>query len=196
MSEGVVLAPPTGVKLDLACGQRPRDGFQGVDLHAPGAKWKVDLTKFPWPWEDSSVEELHCSHYAEHLPMVEVQHAGRTKNLFFAFFDECFRILRPGGNMMVIVPSARSNRAFQDPTHCRFIVAETFAYLSAEWRRSQGLDHYQVDCDFSGNAVGSVVQEETVRHPESQSFRFNHLWNTTLDFHCTLKSLKKGPGGT
>ena len=137
----VQLAPDTVTrKLDLACGQSPREGFEGVDRWE-GAQHRVNLFKFPWPFGDSSVAELHCSHFIEHIPMIEVYpedgtpvHYGEGVDLFLRFFDECFRILVPGGWMEVTCPCARHNRAYQDPTHRRFIVSETFLYLSKEFR--------------------------------------------------------------
>ena len=56
------------LKLDLGAGQSPREGFEGVDLNAPNPAHRVDLFSYPMPWEDSSVDELHCSHFIEHLP--------------------------------------------------------------------------------------------------------------------------------
>ena len=114
----VVLAPQKERRLDLACGQSCREGFEGVDMFAD-AKHRVNLMRFPWPWADSSIDELHCSHFVEHIPMVYVSPEGEyrdvpastgDRDLFFAFFDECWRILKPGGLMTVIVPALRSNR--------------------------------------------------------------------------------------
>ena len=56
------------VRLDLGAGQSPREGFAGVDLYAPDPQYRVDLFSFPWPWADGEVDELHCSHFVEHLP--------------------------------------------------------------------------------------------------------------------------------
>jgi predicted SAM-dependent methyltransferase len=71
---GLVLAPsPSELKLDLGCGQNPREGFDGVDLYGDKAKHKVDLFKFPWPFADNSVDEIHCSHFMEHIPSREVE---------------------------------------------------------------------------------------------------------------------------
>lgn len=171
------------IKLDLACGDNKKEGFTGVDITQTSSTDVVwDLMKFPWPWVDESVDEIHCSHFVEHLPMVEVE----GKDLFFKFFDECHRILKPEGTMTVIVPNARCNRAFQDPTHRRFIVAETFLYLSKEWRDLNKLSHYNVQCDFSCNVDPIVPQELTLLHPEAQARRFNGEWNTILDWQAKL----------
>lgn len=186
----VVTKPSRLLRLDLGAGQSPAEGFEGVDLW-PGSKHVVNLFQFPWPFDDNSVEEIHCSHFIEHIPMEMTQHNGRQKDLFFAFFDECYRILVPGGKMHVICPNARNNRAFQDPTHRRFIVAETFGYLWAEWRKANRLDHYGVECDFATNCNPIVPSELTVLHPEAQARRFNESWNTILDWDARLTSLKK-----
>jgi len=201
----VVLAPTRELKLDLACGQSCREGFEGVDLFAD-AKHRVNLLQFPWPWADNSVDELHCSHFVEHIPMVyvspegEVRHVPRSpedRDLFFAFFDECWRILKPGGLMTVIVPALRSNRAFQDPTHRRFLPSEAFLYLNREWRVFNRLDHYRTSCDFvaavgaGGPQVdGNVPMEEGLRAPEVQAARFNTLWNTVLDWCVRMRASK------
>lgn len=178
------------LKLNLAGGQNNHKDFENVDLWAPNAKYKIDLFQFPWPWADSSVDEILCSHFIEHIPTDYVMHNGVKKDLFLAFFDECYRILKPDSIMTVICPSASSDRAFQDPTHRRFIVAATFWYLSKAWRKEQALDHYPVECDFLHSVVPSVPEEDMFRSDEAQAYRFLHLRNTVLDFHCTLKSLK------
>jgi predicted SAM-dependent methyltransferase len=209
-------APTLPVKLDLGCGQSPKEGFEGVDLHAPDVKYRVDLWKFPFPWEDNSVDELYSSHFVEHLPAreVEMRDLARSpedmaldphgvlslrhepalgfvgQDFLFAFFDECYRILKPNASMLVVVPNARSNRGFQDPTHRRFIVAETFGYLAKDWREANKLNHYNVRCDFASNITPIVPTELTLLHPEAQMRRFNESWNTVLDWHAILIARK------
>jgi len=189
--------PDVTLKLDLAAGQSPREGFEGVDIW-PQSKHVVNLMQYPWPFEDNSVDELHCSHFAEHIPMIFVDDTGAevsmgmegAKEAMFKFFDECHRILRPEGWMTVIVPCARSNRGFQDPTHRRFFVAESFLYLSKQWRDINKLDHYNVACDFGIDVVPIIPTELAVLSPEVQHRRFNGEWNTVLDWQAKLKAIK------
>ena len=208
-------APTTGFKLDLGAGQNPREGFEGVDIY-PGAKHVVDLLKFPWPFADESVDELHCSHFAEHIHAREIEERDISamhpdvgtiapdarlavfsarcekfvgQDMFLAFFDECYRILKKDAFMTVIVPALRSNRAFQDPTHRRFIPAETFLYLAAEWRKQNKLDHYRVKCNFGVNVNPTIPQELGLLSAEHQSRRINESWNCVFDFHAALKKL-------
>lgn len=115
------------VKLDIGCGPNPREGFEGVDQHSFSGKVKhvFDVRKRPWPWKDGQVEEVHCSHFVEHLTSQE-----RT-----AFVNELYRVLKPGGKATIIAPHWASNRAYGDPTHQWPPVSEMwFYYLDRKWR--------------------------------------------------------------
>lgn len=192
----VLHVPSPTLKLDLACGQTPLDGFEGVDLWCKTAKHQVDLQRYPWPWADNSVDEVFCSHYCEHIPMEYVDERGDVttsalgKDALFKFFDELWRVLKPDAWATIIVPCARSNRGFQDPTHRRFFVAETFMYLFAEMRRANKLDHYNVSCNFAGDVQSIVPQEMNALSPEAQQRRFNGEWNVIVDWHAKLKAIK------
>lgn len=182
------------IKLDLACGGGSPPGFQGVDAYAPTAMHKVDLLTFPWPWLDESIAELRCSHFVEHLPMCfvgpnnEHLHVGKPcDDFFFRFFQEAHRILVPGGRFEVIVPYLQSHRAFQDPTHRRFLSEVNFLYLDADWRKANGLDHYGPTFDFKVGAVDKIYDPfETIRNPETHAYRSSHNWNVVYDIKVML----------
>lgn len=191
------------LKLDLGSGEKPKEGFVGVDLHAVNPEiLKVDLTKFPWPWEDESVSEVHCSHFIEHLPMVYVEPDGSYSHvpsasgvdLLIKFFNELYRILSPEGTALIICPAAQSSRAFQDPTHRRFIVGETFFYTWRKFRVENGLEHYlHATCDFDFNVNTAVVGDNAGRSEEVQRMRANTLWNVIMDFHVTMTKANRIP---
>jgi len=198
------------LKLDLGCGQNPKEGFEGVDLYGDKAKHRVNLFTFPWPFADSSVEEIHASHFLEHIPAREIEERDLVlpsgdfvtdakargiraqflgQDMLLAFMDECYRILKPDCWMHVVVPSGRSNRAFWDPTHRRFFMQETFLYFARDWRKMQALDHYRVSCNFAVNVNHSLPQEEGLRSAEAQAQRFHTCWNVTVDWIAQLKKL-------
>lgn len=196
----VVMDARRPVKLDLACGQHPAPGFVGVDNYAPNAI-KVDLFKFPWPWADNSVDELRCSHFVEHLPMCFVKddgtrdHVGApNEDMFVRFFDEAWRIMKPGAKFEVIVPYLQSVRAFQDPTHRRFLSEANFMYLQAPFRQMNGLDHYGIKCDFQvmPNRLYANPYEQ-VKNPETQQQRAMNFWNTVSDIVVLLIKPVQGP---
>lgn len=163
------------MKLDLACGQRKREGFLGVDrLQLDGVDIVHDLDVFPWPWEDDSVEEINCMHYLEHVPDL------------IPFMDECYRILAPGGTMFVIAPYYASVRATQDPTHKRAISEMSFMYFNKGWRDTNLLDHYQITCDFDFTYGYQFVPAWQNRSEEARAFALAHYMNVVLDIHVTL----------
>ena len=87
------------VKLDLACGDAKKEGFQGVDrFKTPSTDFTLNLLKFPWPrkapFRTNSVDALHCSHFFEHVP----------QHLRGKFMDEVWRVLKPGMRIEIICP--------------------------------------------------------------------------------------------
>jgi len=177
--------PDEKLNLDLAAGQNKREGFKGVD-EWPGSDIVWDLFKFPYPFEDNSVDEIHCSHFIEHIPMEYIEVNGRRKDMLFAFVDEVHRILKPGAKATLIFPCATSTRAFQDPTHRRFIPEQTAYYFTKWWRDANKLDHYNAECDFdfvTGQVINSNWQ---TRHQDARTFAYQHYWNVVDDLHFIL----------
>lgn len=169
-----------GLKLDLGCGNNKREGFLGVDLVKTDATDYVhDLFRFPWPFGDGEVAELHCSHFFEHVPALL-----RPK-----FMDECYRVLVPGGQMQVIVPYYSSMRAIQDFTHEWPPIAESsFLYFNKGWRDQNKLvhGHYAMKCDFDfvyGYALDADLQ---VRNVEFQRHAVKSDINAVADLIVTL----------
>lgn len=163
------------LKYDLACGQNKNpDGFIGVDIRGkPDIKY--DLNKYPWKFAKSdTVDEIFCSHYIEH-----------TEDLI-KFMDECYRILKTGGKMMVIAPYYSSIRAWQDPTHKRVISECSFLYFNKQWRETNKLDHYGIKCDYDF-AYGYAIDSSWVgRNDEARTFAIKHYWNVVNDIQVNL----------
>jgi len=72
-----------------------------ADLEDPRAMVKVDITDIPY--DDASFDVVYCSHVLEHV--ADDRRALR----------ELYRILRPGGWMVVLVPITAA-RTFEDPS--------------------------------------------------------------------------------
>lgn len=170
--------------LDLGSGPCPAPGYVGVDLCVADAGSSsvlyCDLFEGnPWPFESGSIERLRASHVIEHIPHERVvvgttrvtrrilsphrepitirESIGKTQEAFFWFFDEAYRIAKPGCRFELAWPHPQSDAADQDPTHTRRIPVSTLHYLSRQGRRTLGVHHYPVDCDWVVEP-GSVME--------------------------------------
>lgn len=83
------------MKLNLGCGEMKKPGHVNVDICGE-PDLICDLSCFPWPWEDDSVDEVYSSHFLEH-----VQDFEQT-------ILEIYRILKPGGVIHFRVPHFRN----------------------------------------------------------------------------------------
>lgn len=116
---------PARVKLHLGCNTDIRQGYINVDrLPGPGIDVATDLNE-RWPWEDDSIDYIRAYHLFEHLdgpPSLPGQ---------FWCMNEAWRILKPGGELEMEVPSMNGPGGVQDPTHVTFWVLNTFLYFQA-----------------------------------------------------------------
>ncbi len=177
------------MNVDLACGQSKREGYFGIDIaDVEGVDQVHDLMVFPWPLETSSVENAHCSHYVEHTPM----DIGDGRDGLIAFMNELYRVCKPGALVEILHPYGKSERAFQDPTHRRFIVAPTWNYFNRAWREANRLDHYPITCDFevANVSANGVPNDVAARDPETMARMMSRNWDVVADLHVVLRCLK------
>lgn len=216
--------PP--LRLDLGSGPRPKEGFHGVDVVSGVSRYCHDLCSGErWPFDDDSVDELHSSHFIEHIDagyiMVDgVEHGAdglgrgvrrsvRGPDALLWFFDEAYRIAKPGAVFTIIWPALKSVRAFQDPTHRRFIPAEMIGYLSKAGREAMGVTHYGASCNWVGDvnfnialnpddqkqaesmALLSDMSDAKQAHVREQNRRYVEAWDRGAhDFIAVLKAVK------
>src|SRR5438132_543279 len=63
---GIPVLDPTPLKLDLGCGESPKEDYRGVDAYSAAATYKFDLWDGEkWPIDDNSVDALFSSHTIE-----------------------------------------------------------------------------------------------------------------------------------
>ena len=83
------------MKINIGCGDKKVEGFVNVDLYGE-PDVRCDLFKFPWPFEDNSIDTVFSEHFLEHVDDYE-------KTIL-----EIHRVLKPGGLMHFKVPHFRS----------------------------------------------------------------------------------------
>lgn len=91
-------------------------GYKTVDLL--DADIIMDLNKDWSSIESNSVGVLRAYHIIEHLD--DTIH----------FFNEAYRVLAPGGFLLLEVPSTTGEGAFSDPTHKKFFNKRSFEYYT------------------------------------------------------------------
>lgn len=95
-------------RLNIGCGYDVRPGWINADLVPVDPRVvQVDASSHGWPWPDERFERVEAIDLIEHLerPM--------------AFLAECWRVLTPGGTLLVRGPHFTSRSVATDLTHRR-----------------------------------------------------------------------------
>jgi SAM-dependent methyltransferase len=92
--------------LDVGCGINKKAGAIGIDRNpASCADVLCELDRFPYPFRDSSFDSLQAVHVIEHVSDVI-----RT-------MEEFHRLVRAGGEVLIVTPHYTDFSSFCDPTH-------------------------------------------------------------------------------
>lgn len=157
----------------------------GVDFKkVDGVDKVVDLTKFPYPFADNSIDGVYSSHFLEHLD-------GEQR---IKFFDEMQRIMKPGAKIRTIVPYWKSSRAQWDCTHkFPMVVEESFNYWNKGWREANRLQHYYGNgtCNFSVVHTHYFLQDQewSNKNKDTQAFAAKHYFNVISDMLVDMVKL-------
>ena len=178
------------VKLDIGCGPNPKEGYIGCDIIPFNDKIKVfHAGRDKWLFEDDSVDEIHASHFLEHL--TNLNEAWERTH----FFNEAFRVLKKGAKMTLIFPHWNSQRYYGDPTHKEPFSEFGFYYLDKEWRaiNSPHADKKYMDkgydCDFHCTWGYNLRQDILSRNQEYQQYAMANFKEVLTDIiaTCTKK---------
>lgn len=155
--------------LDLGGRINAWDGFKTVDLM--DAEVIANLED-RWPFEDGSVGVIRASHVFEHLK--DPIHA----------MNEAFRVLAPGGWLLIEVPSTDGRGAFQDPTHVSFWNENSiWYYTKKEFSR------------FIPKFVGRFQNSRTVTYFPSEFERTHNIPVVQSDLIAIKGAYAKRPVG-
>ena len=116
--------------LDLGCGENKVPNSIGLDnVQLPGVDVEHDLLDFPYPFDNESIDKIYLRHVIEHFAI---------ENINF-IMNECNRILKNDGLLVITVPHVFSISAFIDPTHRSF-----FTFGSGHfWDENSSKAYYQ-----------------------------------------------------
>ena len=92
--------------LDVGCGLNKRPGAIGIDRNPrTAADVLADIDRGSLPFLDATASSISLVHVIEHLRSV------------VGALEECHRVLRPGGRLLIETPHCSDASSFADPTH-------------------------------------------------------------------------------
>lgn len=151
------------VVLELGCGPNKKlmsaigidaINYEGVDI--VGDIFEV-LGKFP----EKSVDSVHSFHFFEHIAN------------FQELLSNIARVLRPGGDLEVVVPHFSNPYFYSDPTHRTFFGLYTFCYYASESLFRRKVPTYQHTIQFDLISVDLVFKSTRpffIRHGVKKLF--------------------------
>lgn len=109
------------MKINIGCGRDYRPGWFNTDVSLEvKADAYFDIGKESLMMEDGQAELVYISGVLEQIgPNEELKHA----------LNECWRMLKPGGQIVIVVPNAKHAIAHRDPMDIRKFTIPTFNYF-------------------------------------------------------------------
>ena len=107
--------------LDVGCGINKLNGSIGIDRN-PSSRADVlcDLDHLPYPFRDSSFDQLQAVHVIEHVSDV------------IKTMEEFHRLLRAGGEAFIATPHYTDFSSFCDPTHRWHLTSFSLRYFGED----------------------------------------------------------------
>ena len=128
--------------LNVGCGQSFHQDWINVDLEPyDDSVQKHDITQ-GLPFESGTFDGVYHSHVLEHLDL----NAGER------LLDECYRILKPGGVLRIVVPNLAQIAELYLDYHTKALAGERGASENYDWMKLELLD--QLVRHQSGGRMG------------------------------------------
>ncbi|MBX4210680.1 class I SAM-dependent methyltransferase, partial [Candidatus Parcubacteria bacterium] len=104
-------------KLNLGSGTDIRAGWVNLDsAKLPGVDVVHDIQKLPLPFKDGEFDIILCRDILQHVDYTPI-------------LKDLYRILRPGGKLIIRVPHFTSKNNVIDPTHRSTFSVRTFDFF-------------------------------------------------------------------
>lgn len=176
---------PTRIKPDkqghlrLRIGIGTEEGFIKLGPEWDQPDYVLDTKAFPWPVDDATVEAVFAAFYFHRL----------TQDERFTFMNECGRVLKVGGQLMMVMPHGNSMRVAGDPwAQWPPVMENSFFFYNKAWREKEKAEMLPITCDF-GDVYGVGWTMDPDMNGRSDEYLANarkHWNNAIMDLHITL----------
>ena len=178
------------VKLNLGCGSKKLDGYINIDKYDTYNPDIIhDLEKFPYPFEDNSINEILLSHVLEHI--------GQNPDIFNSIIKEFYRICVHGAKIDIRVPHPRHDDFIADPTHVRPITVLGLQLynkdLNKKWELSgaantpMGIIH---NVDFRIKHVTHVLDKKYINLLKSEKIQKDEIEDLAHKYNNVIQEIK------
>jgi SAM-dependent methyltransferase len=147
-----MIATATQTVLHLGCGRVGRDlpDYPDARVITLDADYRLDpdlvcvLGCNNIRLAEDSVDVVVAHHVLEHIGK-----QGETTEWFY-FWEELYRVLKPGGLVRFTSPLYSSTWAWADPSHTRALSPESFVFFDQDAYRLPGtsMSPFRIRCDF------------------------------------------------
>lgn len=143
------------MRLDLGGGHAPAPGHINIDItDNADIKWnlnkglpiRIDVLKpldsiksqiiEEKEFKKETVEGIRCHQVLEHLTSI------------IPLLNDCYEVLKSGAVMEISTPLAGTIQAYQDPTHVKCYVPETFLYFQKDSPFEKEQNEYSITARF------------------------------------------------
>ncbi len=122
-----------GLRLNLGCGNKRRAGYLGVDRgEASAVDVRMDVLEYLKTLPAGAVSSVYSRHMLEHF----------EPEPFRQLLEQIDRVLRPGGEIEIIVPHFSNPYFYSDPTHRQPFGLYSFSYLCERTCLTRGVPSY------------------------------------------------------
>ena len=170
--------------LDVGCGINKKAGAIGVDRNpASRADVIADLDRFPYPFRDSSFDALQAVHVIEHLSDV------------IRSMEEFHRLVRGGGEVLIVTPHYTDFSSFCDPTHRWHLNSFSMRYFGKD---NAGYGYYSTGAiyrEFRAREATSLMAMAGIRMAGEHVPPVSQVLGALLVLRGSRQGDRMAPGG-
>lgn len=170
-----------GLRLNVGCARNQLPGFLNIDIDPRCHPDMLVEPGKPWPFPSGQFNFVLMSHILEHV---------RDP---FPLLDDVWRVLRPGGHVLIVVPHGMSEQQMGTPAHVVAYNAMSFTAFTTQRYETPGDHGYGA---YEGKPVHPwelVRIDHELKHQWPRwlvwlpTFLEPYIWNLYANIYCVMR---------